>query len=213
MTVSCSSLVDHLCQFQSNSVYSYSEYRVHNFDNRRANGRTDERKDWWTEGQAESIIPSVSLWRKALMLVKLRAMQASPCLHGNGLASTDNMLGYGHRGWPTVIVAGLRSARLSYRPCRRRATLARDGQRDGQGKNMMPRWEDINIKRKLTRQYSVILWLPTKVIAKTLTYLLFLFAEIKHERNKTIATRWKADPSPLRLSHLSQRPVASYHMC
>ena len=34
--------VDHLCQFASKSVHSFSKYHVHKFGNRRTNGRTDK---------------------------------------------------------------------------------------------------------------------------------------------------------------------------
>jgi len=30
----------------------------------------------------------------------LACLRASPCWHKNGLARTDTMLAYGHRGWP-----------------------------------------------------------------------------------------------------------------
>ena len=36
-------------------------------------------------------------------------------MHGNGLARTVTVLGYGRRGWPTAIAACLRPARLALR--------------------------------------------------------------------------------------------------
>ena len=37
--------VDHLCQFASKSVHSYSKYCVHKFGDERTNGRTDGQTD------------------------------------------------------------------------------------------------------------------------------------------------------------------------
>jgi len=40
-------------------------------------------------------------------------LRASPCWRRNELARTDDVLGYGHHGLPTAIVAGQRSGDLS----------------------------------------------------------------------------------------------------
>ena len=45
--------MDHVCQFASKLVHSFSKYHVHEF----VNGKTDR----WTDGQVESIMPPASL--------------------------------------------------------------------------------------------------------------------------------------------------------
>ena len=53
LNVSCPCPVDHVCQFASKLVHSFSKYHVHEF----VNGKTDR----WTDGQVESIMPPASL--------------------------------------------------------------------------------------------------------------------------------------------------------
>lgn len=53
-----------------------------------------------------------------------RPLPVSPCRHRNGLPCTENVLGYGHRGWPTSWPAWL-------------TMLPRDRQRVDQGENIM----------------------------------------------------------------------------
>jgi len=51
--------MDHLCQFASKSVHSFSKYRVRKFgSNERTNGRTDERMN----GQPEQIMLPAASW-------------------------------------------------------------------------------------------------------------------------------------------------------
>jgi len=45
MVISCPCPVEHLCQWASNSVHSFSKYRVHKFGNRRTDRRTDGQKN------------------------------------------------------------------------------------------------------------------------------------------------------------------------
>ena len=64
--ISCNFPVDLLCQLASKWVHSFSKYRVHNFGNRRKNGRTDGLTNERTDGQVENIMPPFAslAWRR-----------------------------------------------------------------------------------------------------------------------------------------------------
>jgi len=69
----------------------------------------------------------------------LPALRIIPFLHWNGLARTDSVLAYYHRGWPTASVRPVWLACLAYGTVIGTGqTSGRiTGQRYGQGENMM----------------------------------------------------------------------------